>query len=99
MEIDIKPGEYKLIYADGREELCEAKPFIGNIQRQIGASCLDSVMLSANPTIVMLVDDTGYIDRKPVNQKATSLYHSVCRPGTVHPICGDVAIVRDEDFA
>lgn len=37
--------------------------------------------------------------RKPVNTKATALYHTVCAPGTVHQIVGDVAIVRDEDFA
>lgn len=37
--------------------------------------------------------------RKPLNEKATALYHSVCVPGTTHRIVGDVAIVRDEDFA
>lgn len=37
--------------------------------------------------------------RKPFNPGATKLYHSVCRPGTTHQIVGDVAIVRDEDFA
>jgi len=37
--------------------------------------------------------------RKPVNSKATALYHSICLPGTTHEIVGDVAIVRDDDFA
>lgn len=37
--------------------------------------------------------------RKPVNAKATELYHAVCKPGTTHQIVGDVAIVNDEDFA
>lgn len=37
--------------------------------------------------------------RKPVNEKATALYHLNCVPGTVHKIVGDVAIVPDEDFA
>lgn len=36
--------------------------------------------------------------RKPVNEKATALYHGVCRPGTTHQIVGDVAIVVDKDF-
>lgn len=36
--------------------------------------------------------------RKPVNAKATALYHAVCIPGTTHRIVGDVAIVLDADF-
>lgn len=36
--------------------------------------------------------------RKPVNQKATALYHAVCVPGTTHQIVGDVAIVVEADF-
>lgn len=35
--------------------------------------------------------------KKPVNEKATKLYHSVCVPGTTHQIVGDVAIVVDKD--
>jgi hypothetical protein len=34
---------------------------------------------------------------KPVNPKATALYHAICRPGTTHEIVGDVAILDDED--
>lgn len=37
--------------------------------------------------------------RKPVNAKATALYHSVCVPGTTHEIVGDVAIIDDESLA
>lgn len=48
---------------------------------------------------IMFVDDTGMVDGKPVNQEATELYHSICKPGTVWAIHGDVAIVRNEDFA
>ncbi len=36
---------------------------------------------------------------KPVNEKATRLYHAVCQPGTTHQIVGDVALAHDEDFA
>lgn len=68
-----------------------------SIYKLIGASCCDSVNLRNG--MVMLVDDTGLIDGKPLNPEATKLYHSVCVRGTTHPICGDVAIVRDADFA
>jgi hypothetical protein len=37
--------------------------------------------------------------RKPINAEATKIYHTVCRPGTMHQIAGDVAICRDKDFA
>jgi hypothetical protein len=37
--------------------------------------------------------------RKPMNAKATELYHAICKPGTTHAIVGDVAIVDDEDLA
>lgn len=37
--------------------------------------------------------------RKPVNQKATTLYHGVCVPGTTHQIVGDVAIIIDAELA
>ena len=32
---------------------------------------------------------------KPVNKKATKLYHAICVPGTTHQIVGDVAIMHD----
>ena len=35
--------------------------------------------------------------RKPVNPKATALYHAVCKPGTTHQIVGDVAIIVDAE--
>lgn len=83
------------------------------IEKEIGASCLDGVDLRNGTT--MFVDDNGYEaetisspgyiqlvctkPRKPVNIAATKLYHSVCVPGTVHRIVGDVAIVSDSDFS
>jgi hypothetical protein len=67
-----------------------------------------------HPLHVMIVDDLGYdtkaiVDgnstllvpvkaRKPVNLKATELYHANCMPGTTHQIVGDVVVVPDEDF-
>jgi hypothetical protein len=70
---------------------------IRKISELIGAEGLDVVNLRDGR--VMLVDDTGAIDGKPANQKATEIYHAVCRPGTTWAICGDVAIARDNDFA
>lgn len=67
------------------------------IKRMISApQMLDTVNLRDGR--VMLVDDVGLVDGKPINAEATKLYHGICRPGTTHPICGDVAIALDEDF-
>ncbi len=48
----------------------------------------------------MAVDDLGHVrvPPKPVNAKATQLYHANCLPGTTHQIVGDVVIVLDDDF-
>jgi len=48
---------------------------------------------------MMFVDDTGVIDGKSVNPKATALYHAVCRPGTVWKIRGDAVIVPSGGLA
>jgi hypothetical protein len=82
----------------GREEHEVGKHILLDwIHRMIGASCCDTVNLPGGK--VMLVDDTGLIDGKPENAAATAIYHSRCRPGTANPICGDVAIAEDADFA
>lgn len=47
---------------------------------------------------VMLVDDLGHSKGLPVNDAATELYHSVCRPGATWEIRGDVVIANDSDF-
>lgn len=67
------------------------------IGKHIKADCFDTVNLKDGR--VMIVDDTGMLDGKPVNPEATKLYHSVCIPGTTHCIHGDVAIALDKDFA
>jgi hypothetical protein len=63
------------------------------ILRLIGCTSLDTVTIDRRKQAVMFVDDTGMIDVKPVNPKATELYHRVCKPGTVWAIHGDVVIV------
>ena len=94
-------GTFKIIRVDGSEEI-RAPVSLKAIYETIGCSTLDAVILTRSafaPEIVMLVDDTGMIDNKPINQKATALYHGICKPGTPYGIHGDVALVNDEDFA
>lgn len=91
----------KLIRADGTETELHGPHAIADIQTMIGASTLDTVVLHSMgyPVHVMMVDDTGMIDGRPVNAKATTLYHAQCRPGVTHQIHGDVVIVPDSDYA
>lgn len=94
---EIQPGKMLIVRINGAEEVHE-RVSIREIERLIGASSLDTVILKHRPTVVMLVDDTGMIDHRPVKSKATELYHAVCKPGTVYAIHGDVAIANDNDF-
>jgi len=97
---EIKQGQWLVIRVDGTEEPMEGKPTIRKIHYALGVTCCDSVTLRFDhPAIVMMVDDTGMVDGKPVNPKATELDHMRCKPGTIFAIHGDVAIVNDEDFA
>ena len=82
-----------LIRTDGSEEHLNSQ--FNAIPDLIGAETMDSVDLRDGR--VMLVDDNGYDTDKLINQKATRLYHGVCKPGTTHQIIGDVAIVIDAE--
>ena len=91
----------QLIRTDGSTlDLPRSAISINDICKLIGADALDVVQLRhmGEPAHVMVVDDTGMIDGKPVNAEATRLYHANCWPGTTHPICGDVVVAPDEDF-
>jgi hypothetical protein len=97
----VKRGEHRLIRVDGTDEVRPGRIGIREINRLISADGLDSVTLRRHggyPTEIMMVDDTGMVDGKPVNPKATELYHSICKPGMVWAIHGDVVIVHDSDF-
>lgn len=96
---NIHRGEYLIIRVNGEEERVAEKPTLHKLYRAIGCECADTVTLDHKRQILMFVDDTGMIDHKPVNPKATALYHTRCKPGTVWAIHGDVAIVNDKDFA
>lgn len=89
----------ELIHVDGTSEKRKIpKRIVWNRLRTfLSANGFDTVNLRDGR--VMIVDDTGMIDGKPVNPEATKLYHAICIPGTVHCIHGDVAIAFDKDFA
>jgi hypothetical protein len=102
-----------IIRATGAEETHEVpRGSIGAVRALLGCEFLDTVNLGDGR--VMLVDDEGWnteviqtaerievrptTPRKPINDRATAIYRSVTLPNH-HRIAGDVAIVRDEDFA
>lgn len=93
----------RIIRVDGSEEGC---PYQRNIGELIGSrtGLVDTVVLrhlsKMNDPLsmqVMLVDDTAYNDDRPINPKATALYHANCVPGTTYPICGDVWVGYDHE--
>lgn len=90
----------RIIRTDGTEEPCPGNLDIITERIAPRTGCLDTVRLRhlGFPTQVMVVDDTGFNDRLPVNAKATALYHANCIPGTTQPICGDVWVGDDNDF-
>lgn len=102
--MNVERGKWVVIRCDGSQEektWSGGKATTRAIHAAIGCDCCDTVVLRKSKDmmeaeIVMMVDDTGMIDGKPVNPKATDLYHSVRR--TPYSIHGDVAIVNDADF-
>ena len=90
--------QYRVILCDGTESVHEGRPYYRQICQIIGCDGLDTVTLDHRRQTVMFVDDTGMLDGKPVNAKATALYHAVCKPGTLHQIHGHVVIVNDRGF-
>lgn len=92
-------GGYKVIRVDGSESFVEEKPTIRKIQASIGCECCDTVTIDRRNEIIMLVDDVGMIDGKPVNRKATALALEAFGPQYPYSIHGDAAIVWDGDFA
>jgi len=94
----VRQGEYRLIRVDGTETLISERPTSAKIKIEIDAEWLDTVNIDHENDQIMVVDDTGMIDGKPINRKATLLYRQICIPGSNGTIHGDVAIVNDKDF-
>jgi len=92
----------KLIRTDGTEEDLPHPLTTIEIEDLIKATALSTVNLRhfGRPLHVMVLDDLGCATkaRKPVNEKATALYHANCIPGTTYQIVGDVVIVPDQDY-
>ena len=89
----LSKGEYNFICADGTETVHQGKAISTEIRHLIGCDALDTARVGPRRELTMLVDGTGMLDGKPVNAKATALYHAVCKPQTVWAIHGDVVIV------
>jgi hypothetical protein len=94
----MEPDSFKVIRIDGTESIHQGKPSVAEICRLIGCDTLDTFTIDRERQTVMFVNDTGMLDGKPVNAKATALYHAICKPGTVHQIHGDVVIVQRPAF-
>jgi hypothetical protein len=94
---------YTILRTDGTDETINAIPTLDNIYSAIGCDTVDVVCIGKANTPpddeIMFVDDTGALTGKPVNERATKLYHRICKPGTTWEIRGDVAITRDKYFA
>lgn len=102
MPLDFKPGQHKIIQVDGTETIVDRPLPIREANFTLRCGYLDTVNVTRAFTgnrkrVIMLVDDTGMIDGKPTNPKACELYWAICAPQTIHPICGDVALVYDSD--
>jgi hypothetical protein len=86
-----------------------AKPTLEHVYQKISTPtrqciCCDTVTLRLRGNsgdkdpIVMMVDDTGMLDKLPVNETATKLAR-LARPGFPHEIYGTAVIINDTDFA
>jgi len=87
----------EVLRASGTREPLPHPITITKAAELIGADTLTTVNLRDGR--IMLVDDTGHHKGLPINAEATSLYHSICRPGTTWKIVGDAVIVFDADYA
>jgi hypothetical protein len=87
----------RLLPTDGRSVEIEGRLTMALIGALIGADCLDTVNLRNGD--VLVVDDLGHSKCLPINDAATQLYLSVCKPNTTHQIRGDAVVIPDADFA
>lgn len=85
-----------IIRVDGSEQYTKVAG-VEEVRKLISADALDGVNLRDGR--YMFVDDTGLVDGKDLNDKATALYRGVCRAGSGALIAGDVCIVVDSEWA
>lgn len=94
----LQPGTHRLVRVDGTEETLQGKATLRQIYKLIHCEAVDSVTIQKRPRLVMIVDDNGMVDEKPVNGRATILMVAA-NPGYPYSIHGDVVIAYDRDFA
>jgi hypothetical protein len=95
----VNRGQYRIIRVDGSEEMVPKRPTLDAIYKAIGCDTIDTVTLDRDRQLIMMVDDEGILNGKPINPKASALMKEAFGPSYPNPICGDVALVNDEDFA
>jgi hypothetical protein len=94
---ELERGQYLLVKTDGTEVMGLLKrEDLPHFSSLIDAEICDVVKLPLGK--VMIVDDVSHDKQKPVNPKATALYHAQCVK-TDWLIRGDVLIAYDADFA
>jgi hypothetical protein len=76
----MKSKQHKIVLTDGTETVRPGKPDYRQICEIIGCNGLDIVTPNRHNATIMFVDDTGMIDEKPVNAKATALYRANASP-------------------
>lgn len=99
----MKKGTFKVVRVDGSVENYNQKPTLDLIYEKLGVDCIDTVTITRDrwgkASEIMLVDDNGMIDNKPVNDKATAIMQALHKDGFYpYSIHGDVAICHDADF-
>jgi hypothetical protein len=85
-----------ILRANGAMEMVFHALNVDEIEREIGADCLDTVSLLHG--VVMLCDDVGHKKGLALNEAATQLYWSKCGGQVDHYIVGDVYLCPDDDF-
>lgn len=94
----MRRDSFRVIRTDGRDEVVQQAPTLDAIYRAIGCECATTVTLDKRRSTIMYADDTGMIDWKPINAKATERMRKAF-PGYPYSIHGDVAIINDGAFA
>lgn len=93
--LELLPHQRAVIRTDGTVEPFEHRTRLEDITRAVHGF---THTVNLRDGRVMMCDDMGVAKGLPRNVLATQLYWSICRPGTSHPILGDVIVFPDADF-
>lgn len=96
----MKQGAFKIIRVTGAEEEYNFRPTIPVLHDKLRIRGLTVITLKRDvaglPETIMLVDDTGALEHKPLNHKAMEVLKQY--KGYQYSIHGDCAIACDHDF-